>query len=141
MKTSINVLLSIFLTAILVAFVNLGISQFYPQPSCNLDCSMEPDCSGADCKDNACNFEKCTKNANAYQNDVFYILTVVGLVGIVIGFFGCCLIPQIIGLSTGFILIIEGMVRNSKATLLNWIASGLLIVIICLLIWKFSKKR
>lgn len=137
-----QVLLSIFLSCLLIAFVNLGITQFYPRPDCNIDCILNDNtCTGADCKDNICAYQSCSRNQDAYENNVFYILAIVGLICIIIGFLVPGLIAQITGLSTGFILIIEGMIRNNRSTLTLFITSALLIAIVIGLIYKFSRRK
>ena len=152
-KTWLNIIYSIGLAILIVTFVNLGISTFYDRPECDyydkLDCRLDPNggCSGVNCtlEDGtytcpAYDYQPCENEQNEYNRNVFYIIGFIGIIAIIIGLFTSGLVPQITGLGSGFVLIIEGMIRNSNSTLTLFITSGLLILVVIYLIYKYNKR-
>lgn len=147
-----EILSSIFLSALFISFVNIGVSYFYPEPEYNdfIDCVIQPDgtCTGEDCVQLSDRWtcsnqdrDLYLEESNKYSQNIFYIFMVFGLIGVGLGLFVPNLIAQITGISTGFILAIEGIIRNRDSTLTIFISVGILIGIVIYMLYKFQKKK
>lgn len=136
-KITSIVLVSLILIAVLVAVVNVGMSLFYDSPDYNKYCptipSTQEECesqgytwhlgitnceeskgcinSGGYCDTFKCNIEydKAIENYNQIK---FYIFAGLGLILMLLGLFIPEIITKVVGLSTGGILTIQGIVMN-----------------------------
>ena len=131
----VQILSSIFLAILLITFVNLGIKQFYPPPEYNDYCDPQEPREG----DDTC-YQDYDNAQSEYNQSVFYIYAIIGLIGIALGLSIPNLIAQISGIGSGFVLVIWGMVRNNDSTLTLFITSGLLIAIVIFMLFRFQKK-
>lgn len=114
-KIASIVLISVLLTAFLVAAVNVGVSIFLERPDYSDYCT--PDMYSPDKGDinqveiQACN-DEYNKSTAAFNQIRFYIFAGLGFVLLLLGLFVPELITKVTGLATGGILVVQGLVMN-----------------------------
>lgn len=146
-KLFIPILASIGLTILFIFITNLGIKLFYPEPEyTNYDCIILQDgsCEGKDCVNNTCpvmDYTAYQEKLNTYNQRVYFLYAIQGIISIAIGLFMPFLISQITGIATGFILIIIGMTRNYESTLTIFITSIILVGLIIFMLYWFNRKK
>ena len=130
-KTGMKIFLGIALALILFGLFNLGVYTFYDSPEYNDYCGdvkqvtpdmrdlTEQECidEGGIYNNGYCDFyEECRGEYDTarddYNNIIFYIFAVSGLVLALLGIFIPLLAFQIVGIGTGTGLILEGILRN-----------------------------
>lgn len=114
--TGMKVFLGIALAVIFFALFNLGIATFYPYEY-GSDVSYEN-----------------------YQQNIFYIFVVVGLIIAVAGMFIANLAFQIVGIGAGTAMIIEGIVRNYQDKIPAFVALLLVFIILAIFVWRKFRK-
>jgi hypothetical protein len=76
------------------------------------------------------------KARDSYNNHIFYVFVIAGLILVVLGLFISNTIFQIVGLGSGVALIIEGIARNLNEKIPAFIAGVLVFGILCFFAWK-----
>jgi len=129
-KVTSIVIISIILTAVLVSLVNVGMGIFLMRPDytdyCDIltppvkDVAREVD---TQCYDD---YDHALKDFNQFR---FYIFTGIGFVLLLAGLFISDIISKVTGLSSGGILVIQGVVMNLQNKIAVFIALLALFVI------------
>src|SRR3989344_2430380 len=137
-KLFVKIIFGIVLAVLIVSFLNVGISLFYPEPKYNDYCDIYPRAITAETPDEEveeinkeqkrCNDEFETVN-NKYNRIVFFILAPIGFALLIIGTFITNLTIQIMLMGSGFINIVMAIMRNIQDKISIFVAIGMLIVI------------
>jgi len=145
-KTTTIVLISIILTAVLIALVNVGISLTYDYPNYEDYCNssiykpypIEPT------QEELLAQEQCNKEYNeavaSYNQIRFYIFAGLGFLLMIAGLFIAEIITKIVGLSAGGILTIQGIVMNFQNKWAVFISLLAILIIFGVLAVKVIKK-
>ena len=145
-KTALKIVMAVFITAVLIAFVNLAIEWAYPRPELDqMTYTNETLCiaSGsewlstapkpADPDDTVAenNYYYCDTQGydSDYNRNVFFILAFLGVALVVFGVLTSDLLMQILGVASGFILILEGVMRNLSDKFLVLVALAFVIMV------------
>ena len=134
-KIGLTILIGVIIVAILTLIVNLGVSIFYESPEYNDYCdriACEP-MGDKLCDQEQINWEECNSEYDSardkYNQNIFYIFAGIGLILLLMGLFIEFPLIQITGLSTGGILVVEGLIRNFENKISVFIASIIVLVI------------
>jgi hypothetical protein len=158
-KNGITILISIILTIILVSTVNVGITLFlgeleyndfcdYSKPSLQKENLTQNDCERENgtwyYEGNYCDFyTRCHEQYNEAMKPMnqnrFYILAILGFGLLLFGLFTKELLIQITGLSTGGILVFQGIVLNLHDKLVVFIALLAILIIFGILALRVIK--
>jgi hypothetical protein len=142
------VLISIIITAVVVALVNIGLSIFLSQPEYDDFCDVgveRPILVGEDVDDTLKDeiseeFKQCNAEyeeaRDSYNQIRFYVFAVIGLVLLVVGLFVEEIVIRSVGLASGGILILEGAVVNLE----NKIAVFILLLVILVVVGYLSRR-
>ena len=149
-KTALTILISIVLTIILVSTVNVGTSLFFDEPEYNDFCE-EP--RVAPLNEEATVEEKTAYNEQykecldewqtadeAFNQQKYYIFATIGFILLLLGLFHKENLIQITGLTTGGILVFEGIVINLQNKLVVFISLIAMLVIFGILGYRVVKK-
>jgi len=172
-KLALSILISIILTAIIVATVNVGTSLFLNEPKyedfCNYSKSIYMDsyenitrevcenyngtwtpqnvqCVKVPCPQGYCDFyTKCNQSyqdaQKPYNQFRFYIFAGLGFALLLIGLFYKENLIQITGLSTGGILVLQGIVMNIQNKTVVFFSLLAILVIFGVLAWRVINKK
>jgi len=152
-KTGLQITTGIALALILFGLFNLGVYAFYPSPEYNDYCDRnsypqkiewtEQECidEGGVWERMSCDFysecgEEYDTDRDAYNNRIFYVFVIAGLLLAVGGLFITYLPFQIVGLGTGTGLIIEGILRNLNNKIPAFIAGVIVFGLLAYFVWK-----
>ena len=137
----------IALALILFGLFNLGVYTFYPDPDYSDFCDNYR--IPRDIKNETemiideIKYEECGQDyddaRDAYNNKIFYVFVIAGLILAVVGLFITYLPFQIVGIGTGTALIIEGIVRNIENKIPAFIAGVIVFGILAYFVWKKVK--
>ena len=138
-KTVVKAIFGVVLAILVVSFINVGISLFYPAPKYEDHCQpyiperlpvLENQTFNQEQyeKNNLCG-ESFNEAQNKYNRTIFLILAPIGLLLLIIG----TLIPnvtlQIMLMGSGFINVVIAIVRNLQEKTSVFIVLGILIII------------
>ena len=141
-KNGMQITMGIALALILLGLVNLGVYTFYPSPDYDNYCDeiiravpLEESRNKSESADLSCynDYDKAREN---YNNQVFYVYVIIGLILAVVGLFITYLPFQIVGIGTGTALIIEGILRNLENKIPAFIAGVITFGILSYFVWK-----
>ncbi len=144
MANGMKIFLGIALAIILFGVFNLGVSTFYPSPDYEDFCDRIPPTielqNDTQIKDVTfqCQNEYETAKDN-YNNIIFYVFVIAGLLFAVSGLFITNLSFQIVGLVSGTALIIEGILRNLENKIPAFIAGVFVFGILSYFVWRKVK--
>lgn len=145
-KITSIVLISIILTVVLVAVVNVGVSIFLERPDYS---DYERVCSTPmiDYSDNKTSQDDCNTEYDQYQDAIknynqirFYIFAGLGFILLLSGLFIPEIITKITGLASGGILVAEGIVMNFENKIAVFISLIAILVIFGVLGIKVVKR-
>lgn len=132
-KTTLTVIVSLILIALIVLITNLGISVFYEGPEYRDYCDVNfakpmnettiPDVDYEQCN---ADYEEVRKD---YEQTIFYIFAGIGFVLLLLGLFIDFPAVQWTGLGAGGILVAESIVRNFENKTTVFIASVAILII------------
>ena len=133
----VKVVFGIVLAALIVSFLNVGISLFYERPEYSDFCEEQffarPFNETEPNQEEITKQRECQENFNEadkrYNRVVFFILAPIGLILLIAGTFVSGLTIQIMLMGSGFLNVVIGIVRNIESKLEIFIAIGILIVI------------
>ena len=133
----VKVVFGIVLAALIVSFLNVGISLFYERPEYSDFCEEQffarPFNETEPNQEEITKQRECQENFNdadkRYNRVVFFILAPIGLILLIAGTFVSGLTIQIMLMGSGFLNVVIGIVRNIESKLEIFIAIGILIVI------------
>jgi hypothetical protein len=163
-KLALSILISIILTAILIATVNVGTSLFMNEPDYNNYCNMtksipleSENITLQICEENNgtwvpsspkgyCDFyTKCSQVYNdaqkPYNQNRFYVFAGLGFILLLIGLFAKENLIQITGLATGGILVLEGIVMNIQNKTVVFFSLIAILIIFGILAWRVINKK
>ena len=141
-KNNLQVTMGIALALILFGLVNLGVYTFYPSQEYSNYCEkINKPVQLENPRNNSLENESiCYENYNNakenYDNQIFYIYLLLGLVLTIGGLFIIYLPFQIVGIGTGTILIIEGIIKNLEKRIPAFIAGVIVFGILAYFVWK-----
>lgn len=131
---ALTILMSIIITGLIVGFVNIGINLFLDKPQYDDYCypGEKPNPETGETSE-VIDYRECGDSydnlRSSYTRTVFFILSIIGLILILVGIFIPNLAIQIIGMSSGGVLAIQGIIQNRANQLEIFIALGILIVL------------
>lgn len=148
--------MGIALALILFGLINLGVYAFYPSPEYNDYCdrdsySQKVEWTEQECIDEGgiwlnmgCDFysecgDEYDEARDVYNNRIFYVFVIAGLILSIGGLFITYLPFQIVGIGTGTALIIEGIVKNLENKIPAFIAGTIVFGILSYFVWKKVK--
>ncbi len=141
-KKGMQITMGIALAIILFGLVNLGIYTFHPGPDYDDYCEemrkpipLEESRNNTEEYDRAC-YEDYDTARDDYNNKIFYVYVIIGLILTVAGLFITYLPFQIVGVGTGTALIIEGIMRNLENKIPAFIAGVIVFGILSYFVWK-----
>lgn len=144
-----KIFLGISLAIILFSLFNLGVATFYEKPDyddyCGEITGRPPIIYKEDTNDTAMQELDltCRNEYNLarekYENNIFYVFVIAGLILAVSGLFITNLSFQIVGLGAGVGLIIEGIIRNLNNKIPAFIAGILVFAIFSYFVWRKVK--
>jgi hypothetical protein len=142
-KTGLQVTTGIALALTLFALFNLGVHTFYPSPEYNDYCSYDVYRPGEENNKTAQDYQACDNaydiDKEAYNNRIFYVFVIAGLLFAITGLFITYLPFQIVGIGAGSALIIEGIIRNLENKIPAFIAGVLVFLILSYFVWKKAR--
>jgi hypothetical protein len=157
-KTALSILISIVLTIIIISLVNVGTSLIVEEPTYEdycpqaipLDKQSEMNQStceemGGTWQERYCDLtEECRgeleQDREHYNQIRFYIFAIIGFALLLTGLFAKENMIQITGLTSGAILVLEGVVFNLQNKWIVFIVLLAMFVIFGYLGWKVIKK-
>ncbi len=144
-KNGMQITMGIALALILLGLVNLGVYTFYPSPSYDDYCDeisrpvpLEEAKNDSETIDLSC-YDDYDKARDHYDNQIFYVYVILGLILAVAGLFIVYLPFQIVGIGAGTALIIEGILRNLENKIPAFIAGVVVFGILSYFVWKKVK--
>ena len=150
-KTALTILISIVLTIILVSTVNVGTSLFFNQPEYNDFCEearvipLDNNATEVEKQEYNDQYKQCTdewENANeTYNQSRYYVFATIGFILLLVGLFHKENLIQITGLTTGGILVFEGIVINLQNKLIVFISLLAMLAIFGILAYRVVKKN
>ena len=144
-RNPMKIPMGIALALILFGLVNLGVYTFYPSPNYDDYCEdsarsspLEEPVNGSEKQDLSCytDYDEAREN---YNNQIFYVYVILGLILAVAGLFILYLPFQIVGIGTGTALIIEGIMKNLENKIPAFIAGVVAFAILAYFVWKKVK--
>jgi hypothetical protein len=145
-SNGMKIFLGIALAIIFFGLFNLGVSTFYPGPEYSDYCydfgspKFIDNCTQIDGCNNIAYYEDCNNQYNEarddYNNNIFYVFVIAGLVLAIVGLFIAGLSFQIVWLSSGVALIIEGIIRNLNDKIPAFIAGVIVFIILSYFVYK-----
>jgi len=148
-STGMKIFLGIALAVILFALFNLGVAAFYDSPQYDDYCdvvgpkTVAPDANADDGTAEIQDYETCYDEYDAareaYNNNIFYLFVVAGLICAVGGLFITNLSFQIVGLGAGVGLIIEGIARNLNNKVMAFFAALAVFIILSYFVYRKVK--
>jgi hypothetical protein len=158
-KTALTIIISIILTVLLVSTVNVGLSLFFERPEDNdycgdaypvqkineqnqTYCEQTNGTWGNQWCDyyGECRKEYGTAREN-YNQDRFYILAIIGFLLLLLGLFTKENLIQLTSLTTGGILVLEGIVINLENKLIMFLSLILILAIFGILAGRIIKRK
>ena len=141
-RLGIQITMGIALAIILLGIVNLGVYTFYPSPSYDDYCEeirkpVELEDPLEDLEDNC--YDDYDVAREKYDNQIFYVYVILGLILAVTGLFLAYLPFQIVGIGTGTALIIEGVLKNLENKIPAFIAAVIAFGVLSYFVWKKVK--
>ena len=143
-NSGLRVTMGIALALVLIGVVNLGTYAFYSSPTYDEYCQphdyeFEPvKDSPKLAQDRAC-YDDYEQMRTKYNQNVFYIFLVTGLLLSVVGLFITNISFQITGVGSGTILIMEGIMRNLQDKIPAFVAGFLVFAILAYVVWRKVK--
>ena len=144
-RKGMQITMGIALALILLGLVNLGVYTFHPSPSYDDYCeglrkplSLEDSKNNTEPNDLSC-YDDYDKAREDYDNQIFYVYVIIGLILTVTGLFIVYLPFQIVGVGAGTALIIEGILRNLENKIPAFIAGVIVFGILSYFVWKKMK--
>jgi hypothetical protein len=135
-SNGMKIFLGIALSLIFFGLFNLGVATFYDSPEYLDFCDSSLTIGGEEYQQ--CNTEY-EQARDIYENNIFYIFVISGLILAVVGLFITSLPFQIVGLAGGTSLIIEGIMRNLDNKVSAFIAGVLVFGILSYFVWRKFK--
>ena len=149
-KIALTILISIVLTIILVSTVNVGTSLFFDEPDYDNFCedqrvpSLNPNASVDEKMAYNEQYEECRQNwdaaREAFNQQRYYVFAAIGFILLLVGLFHKENLIQITGLTTGGILVFEGIVINLQNKLIVFISLIAMLAIFGILGYRVVKK-
>jgi hypothetical protein len=135
-KTVVKAIFGIVLAILVVSFINVGISLFYPSPKYEDYCQpyiperlpVENKTFNQPEADKLC-YQNFDEAQNKYNRTIFLILAPIGLLLLIIGTLIPNLTLQIMLMGSGFINVVIAIVRNLQEKTSVFIVLGILIII------------
>lgn len=141
-RKGMQITMGIALALILLGLVNLGVYTFYPGPEYGDYCDeiskpipLEESRNNSKTTDLSC-YDDYDKARDDYDNQIFYVYVIIGLILTVMGLFIIYLPFQIVGVGAGTALIIEGILRNLENKIPAFIAGMIVFGILSYFVWK-----
>ena len=153
-STGMKIFLGIALGLIFFGLFNLGVATFYDSPDYSDYCDgnrgvpgkidwTEQECldEGGILQNGYCDFyAECQGEyglANdRYDNTIFYIFVIAGVLLAVAGLFIVSLPFQIVGIGAGTAMVIEGILRNLQDKIPAFVAGVVAFVILSYFVWR-----
>ena len=150
-KTALTILISIVLTIILVSTVNVGTSLFFDEPKYDDFCEeqkvvpLDPNASVQEKLSYNTQYEECRNDwdlaREKFNQQRYYIFVAIGFILLLVGLFHKENLIQITGLTTGGILVFEGIVINLQNKLIVFISLIAMLVIFGILGYRVVKNN
>lgn len=145
-KIALSILISIILTIIIVSLVNVGTSLFLNEPEYEDYCNRTEKATVVDGEivelesDEGC-WEEYDQIREPYNQKRFYVFAGIGFILLIAGLFFKELLLQITALSSGGILVFEGIVTNLQDKLIVFLSLLAILVIFGILAYRIIKKK
>jgi hypothetical protein len=150
-KVTLTIIVSIILTVIVISLVNVGTSIIIEEPEYEDYCDEAIprfELDNTTDKERAVFNEQAVKCSEEYREAIrpynqyrYYIFAAIGFILLLVGLFAKENMVQLVGLSSGGILVAEGIVINLQNKIIVFFSLLAILIIFGVVAWKVINKK